>query len=332
MALVFTPTQLANRAALYQQLSSLNEAGIPLIQALELQLRKSPARSFRAPLQQIVERLNGGSTFAEAVQSTGNWIPAFDVALIQAGEKSGRLPNVFRQLAQHYEERAALARMVLAAVAYPAFLFHFAIFILPFPTFYISGKWAPYLGQTLGMLLPIYAVIAFVIYAAQGQHGEQWRATIEKITACIPVLGSARKALALSRLSMALEALITAGVPIIEAWEMAAAASGSPALRRAVLGWRAEVDGGTTPAEALSKRDFFPELFTNLYYSGEVSGQLDDTLKRLHANYHDEGKRKLKMFAVGSAFIFYLAVVGFIAYNILSYYMKSFQEYNDVMK
>ena len=102
------------------------------------------------------------------------------------------------------------------------------------------------------MLVPLYALVALLIYAAQSHHGETWRGWVESILRPIPVLGTARHYLALSRLAGALEALLSAGVTIIEAWELAANASGSPALRRAVVGWRPLVHGGQTPAEAHS--------------------------------------------------------------------------------
>jgi type II secretory pathway component PulF len=258
-------------------------------------------------------------------------MPSFDIALLQAGEKSGRLPNVLKLLAHYYEERAQLARTALSALAYPLFLFHFAVFIGPFPTFFQTGNLWLYVGQTLGILLPIYALAAMVIYACQGQHGEAWRSGLEQVANFIPLVGKARRALALARLSAALEALINAGVPIIEAWELAASASGSPALRRAVLAWRPEVVSGTTPAEALRKRGAFPDLFTNLYYSGEVSGQLDDTLKRLHAHYQDEGARKLKAFSEWLPKLVYLGIMLFIAYRVITFYQGYFQQINDVL-
>ena len=86
-----------------------------------------------------------------------------------------------------------------------------------------------YLRQTLGLLAPIYLVTALIIYAAQSRHGETWRASMESLLATVPVLGTARHYLALSRLAAALGALLSAGVTIIEAWDLAAAASGSPA-------------------------------------------------------------------------------------------------------
>ena len=131
MSLTVTPAQLAQRAGLYHQLSQLVAAGIGLPQAIQIQQRSPPSRAFREPLSRIKERLAEGSTFTEACVSAGNWLPEFDASLIEAGEKSGRLPECFKLLAEHYTERASLLRQSISSLAYPAFLFHFAIFIGP---------------------------------------------------------------------------------------------------------------------------------------------------------------------------------------------------------
>src|SRR5882762_4685905 len=293
MPLIVTPGQFTQRAEFYHQLSQLTGAGLGLINSLEQLRRNPPAPSYRRPIQQLLEQLGHGYTFNGALQRIDQWLPAFDVALLQAGEQSGRLEACFRLLADYYTDRARLARQVIADLAYPAFLFHFAIFILPFAKFFTSGNWLTYLFQTIGVLIPIYAVIALIIYAAQSRHGEKWRGWMECIIHPIPILGTARRYLALSRLAAALEALLSAGVTVIQAWELAATASGSPALRRVVLAWRPLVDGGQTPAEALNASAKFPELFANQYATGEVSGKLDETLRRLHIYYHEQGSRKL---------------------------------------
>jgi type II secretory pathway component PulF len=118
-------------------------------------------------------------------------------------------------------------------------------------------------------------------------------------------------------------------VTIIEAWELAATASGSPALRRTVLGWRPQVDGGQTPAEAVTDSGRFPELFAAQYATGEVSGQLDDTLKRLHVYYLEEGSRKLHAVSRWTPRAIYFCVVIMIAYQIIHFYTGYFNMVRD---
>jgi type II secretory pathway component PulF len=327
MALILTPAQFSRRATFYQQLASLTAAGLGLISALQQLERTPPAHSYREPIRQILRELAGGSTLSESLrQLNSRWLPEFDIALLQAGEQSGRLDACFRLLADYYADRARIARQLIADLAYPAFLLHFAVFALPFAQFFLSGDWVAYLCQTLGLLLPIYALVALAVYAAQGRHSERWRALVERLLRPVPVLGVARRDLALGRLAAALEALLNAGVTVIEAWELAGAASGSPALRRAVLAWRPQVDGGRTPAETLGASPEFPELFANQYATGEISGQLDDTLKRLHGYYQEEGSRKLHALARWFPRGVYLIILFAIAFFIVRFWSAYFRQ------
>lgn len=330
MPLMFTPGQFRQRSEFYHQLSQLTAAGIGVPNALSQLERHPPARSYRRPIREVVSQLNDGNTLTDALQYSGPWLPAFDTALLQAGEQSGRLDACFRLLADYYQDRARIARQLINDLAYPVFLFHFAVVVFTFVRLFSFGDWNRFLiafaWQTLAVLLPLYAVAWLVIYSAQSRHGEKWRAWMEVALHWVPVLGTARQCLALARLAAALEALVSAGVTIVEAWELAAVASGSPALRRAVLAWRPRVDAGKTPAEVVSACARFPELFASQYSSGEVSGKLDETLGRLRAYYQEEGTRKLHSFAQWTPRGIYLLVMLMIAYLVVRFWVRYFQQ------
>ena len=171
-------------------------------------------------------------------------------------------------------------------------------------------------------------LVALVMYATQSKHGENWRARIESCLRPVPILGTARHYLALSRLAAALEALLSAGVNIFEAWDLAATASGSPALRRAVAEWKPRVVAGQMPSEAVRLCPLFPETFANLYSSGEISGKLDESLRHLNRLYHEDGTRKLHAFATWTPRLVYLLVVLIIAYKVVQFYLGYFNEIN----
>src|SRR6185369_5170308 len=135
----------------------------------------------------------------------------------------------------------------------------------------------------------IYGVTFALIYAVQNKHNEAWRSRVELFLNRIPVMGKARSHLAIGRFSAALEALISAGVSIIEAWQMAARASGSVALQQTVNSWMPALRAGRTPAEMLQESRKFPELFTSQSAAGEISGKLDETLERLRDYYQEDG-------------------------------------------
>ena len=136
MPLIITPRQFTQRAELFQQLAQLTSAGIPLIRALEQIKRSPPARSFHKPLQRLLDELAKGATLAESLQSL-DWLPAFDLALIGAGEQSGRLDTCFRLLADYYNDRARVIKQVISQLTYPVGLIHFAalIFLIVLPFF-----------------------------------------------------------------------------------------------------------------------------------------------------------------------------------------------------
>jgi type IV pilus assembly protein PilC len=254
----------------------------------------------------------------------------FDTALIEAGERSGRLDACFRMLADYYSERARTVKMVLSQLIYPVGLVHFAVFIfmivLPFAASQFNASLIWLFIKAALALSPLYAGTALMIYALQSKHGEDWRARIESLLRPVPILGTARHYLALSRLAAALEALINAGVNIVDAWTLAATASGSPAFRRAVATWKPQLAAGRTPAELVRACRLFPETFANLYASGEVSGKLDETLRRLYAYYQEEGTLKLQAFATWVPRLIYLIVVMFIAYNIIHFWLGYFNQ------
>ncbi len=330
MALILTPRQLSNRAEYYHQLGQLTAAGVPLINSLEMLRRKPPARAYIKPIAQVLEHLGQGETFSGALLRLGPWTPSFDIALIGAGEHSGRLDVVFKLLASYYTDRARLLRQMINDLLYPVFVFHMAIFLFPFIKLFANNiNLFGFFLRTFGVLIPLYVLIFVIVYAAQGRRGAGWRAFIERVLGPIPVLGTARQYLALARVAAALEALLNAGVTIIEAWEMAAAASGSPAMLRVVKAWKPEVTSGVTPSEAVNASSHFPELFCNLYHSGEVSGQLDESLRRLHTYYQEEGTRKLHMLAQWVPRFLYLAVALMVAFRVVNFYAGYFRQIQD---
>lgn len=332
MLAVPTPGRLAQHAEFYHQLAQLTDAGLTLRSALESQENHPPARWLREPSSRLLGGLNRGSTFAEAIGSARDWMPEFDAALLEAGEQSGRLPSSFKLLAEHYSERARLAREVLSNLAYPVFLFHFAILLGPLPELVLTWNLGAYLWTIGKVFLPIYTIIILLLVATGSRHGEVWRGIIEAIANRIPVIGSARRNLALARLSTALHALLNAGVPITRSWDLAAAASGSVALKREISTWAPEIEGGRTPAELIQESNRFPELFANMYNTGEISGTLDDSLLRLYRLHQERGVAQFRAVADWLPKLVYFVIIGFIVWRILSFYIGHFGQLGKVLE
>lgn len=325
MPLIVTPGRLGRLAEFYHQLAAMMAAGMPLVQSLDQIRNAPPAHDFRRPLERILDGLRRGLTFAESLQQLPHWLPTFDLALIAAGEQSGRLDATCRLLADYYQDRAQLARKVISDLLYPVFLVHFAVLLAPLPAFVVTGNSAGYARTTLGVLAPIYLAVFFLLLACQGQRGQFWRALIEALLNPVPILGKARRSLALARLAAGLEALLSAGIPMLNAWPMAAAASGSPALQRGVDAWHPHLITGESPADQLTRTPVFPEFFRNIYGTGEISGTIDDALKRLHAYYRDDATRKLRALSEWVPRLVYLGVVAMIAVHIIQFWTRYYE-------
>ncbi len=325
MPLIVTPNQLTQRAELYHQLGSMLSAGIHLPKAVEMAQQNLPNASSRNALFKINQQLQEGRTFTEAMSSVSGWMSQFDLALLSAGEKSGRLDAVLKSLASYYTNRAKITRDAIAQMMQSFLTLH--VFLLLFPLALLvqgvaKGNWAPFLLEKAGVFGLLYGITLAILYACQGQRGEAWRGFLEALSRPIPFLGKARQYLALARLSAALEALINAGVSIVPAWELSAAASGSVALGRSVAKWRPQVESGLPPSDLINASREFPQMFANLYQTGENTGQQDDTLRRLYAYYEEEGFRKLRSFTRLFNLLVYIIVVAVVAFSVFSFYVS----------
>jgi len=177
MALILTPGQFTQRAELYHQLAQLTSAGIGLVQALEQLQRNPPGRSFREPLRLQLEKIKQGSTFTDSLLATSGWLPEFDIALIEAGERSGRLDDCFRLLADYYHDRARITKQTISQLVYPVGLIHFAavvfLIVLPLAASQFNASLPKLFLLAALKLSPLYLVAAFFIFALQSKHNER---------------------------------------------------------------------------------------------------------------------------------------------------------------
>jgi type IV pilus assembly protein PilC len=329
-ALFTTPGQLTRRSEYYYQISQFLSAGVDLRNALQHLLKNATSRVYRDLSQHLLGNIESGCTFSESLSSAPHAPPVFDLALLQAGEQSGRLDRAFRLLADHYRKQAELLRQSIVSLAYPLFLLHFAVFIFPFPELFLTGNVAGYLGKVARVLVPLYGIALVILIATHGERGGAWRALMERVSAMVPLWGGARRAMALTRLSASLEGLLSAGVNIVEAWPLAAAASGSPQLIRVVDSWKPLLEAGKTPGELVNNARCFPDIFRGQYLAGEVSGQLDENLERLRDYYQAEATRKSEALAQWVPRLVYLVIALSIAYRIVQFWSGYFNRISEI--
>lgn len=314
--MILTPKRIEQRAEFYRQVSTMMDAGLSLIQSLQILNRPHHFRMFAQPISRLLKRLEQGATFTEAAASI-RWVSDFDLALFDVGEKSGRLDACFRLLAEFYHQRAKALRKAIGHLLYPLFVVHVAILLFPFPELFLTGNFSRYLIQIGSFFVPLYSLIFIVMYLSQGQHGTLIRSILEKVFAQVPLLGMGQKALSLSRFCLSLQSLLNAGTNMGQAWRLAANASGSPQLQREVASYEMQIEKGKTPGELLSHSRFFPEMFVSTYQNGEISGRIDTNLKRMHTHFQDEGFGKLELFAFWFPWLIYLFILMGVAFHIL---------------
>ncbi|HEY3762414.1 MAG TPA: type II secretion system F family protein [Verrucomicrobiae bacterium] len=329
--MILTPGQLNRRAELYYQLGTMISSGVPLIQTLETATMNRSAGSMRKYMPMVLEHMREGCTLNDSLRKVPAWLPEFDMALIMAGEQSGRLDNSFKQLADFYSVRAKIIRDSIGRSLVTIATLH--VFLLVFPIGLLqrlalgimdqkySECW-PFIFEKIIVFGAIYTLIFIFIFSFQGNRGGTWRTILDSLLHIVPLLGNARRNLALSRLAAGLEALINAGVPIHKSWEYAAAASGSPRLVESVSHWGNELDRGATPADLVNRTPYFPQVFANMYTTGEMSGKLDETLLRLQAYHQEEGNRKMDTFTRVLTGILYGMVALLVAYNVIRFWVN----------
>lgn len=326
MPFIVTPREFNRRADFYHQLQQFTAAGLGIVRSLDQLKRNAPSGAYRKATEQLARHVERGQKLGESMRLIPDWLPDFDITLIEAGEQSGRLDRVFRMLGDYYTDRAKVAKKVIGGLLYPAFLLHVLAAVSALVLFF----WYPRLCVLpIVALFFLYVATFFLVYLTQNKHGEAWRSKVEFVLGAIPVMGKARRHLAVARFAAALEALISAGVSIIEAWQMAAVASGSVSLKRTVESWIPAMRAGRTPAEMLQETGKFPHVFTGQYAAGEVSGQLDETLERLRDYYQEDGGNKVQLLAQWIPIGIYLMILigggAFVIWFWTTYYNKLWQ-------
>lgn len=338
--MIFLPGQLKQRAELYYQLGSMISAGVPLIQALEMAQKNRAIGGMRKIIPMLVAHMNSGLTFSDSMVRIHGWMPEFDVALLSVGEQSGRLDNSFKLLAGYYTTRAKIIRDTIGRSMVTIATLHVFLFVFPLGLLINMAKGImdndysqclPFIVEKVAVFGVLYGLAIFLVYTFQGNRGGSWRAAIESVMEMVPILRVARKNLVLSRLAGALEALINAGVPMIKSWEYAAAASGSPRLVNNISQWPPALERGATPADLVNRDPFFPQVFANLYATGEHSGKLDETLLRLQSFHQEEGFRTLDNFTRVLTATVYGGIVILVAYNVIEFWVHYYGNLTNII-
>ncbi|KWT92828.1 type II secretion system F family protein [Candidatus Magnetominusculus xianensis] len=290
-----------------RQFSTMIDAGLPLVQALDILSVQTESPAFRAIIANMKEDVESGTTFADAVKKHPKVFDELYANMVQAGELGGILDSVLQNLADYIEKALRLKKKVKGAMTYPVVIISIAvvcigvIMVFVVPTF---AKMFASLGGTLpaptriiiamsnfiagwGGVIIVVVIVALTFIYKQIRSTDKGKYATDQIFLKLPVFGVLIQKVAVAKFTRTLGTLIRSGVPILEALENTAKTSGNKVVERTINIVRSSVTEGQTIVEPLSKSKVFPPMVTSMVSIGESTGALDSMLSKI-ADFYDE--------------------------------------------
>jgi type IV pilus assembly protein PilC len=290
-----------------RQLATMIDAGLPLVQSLEVLSSQQEDKVFKKIIREIKEDVEGGSTFAGALKKHPAAFNELFTNLVVAGEEGGILDTILTRLASYIEKAEALKKKVKSALIYPATIVTVAvavvmilmIFVIPvFETMFSSaGQSLPLptlIVLAISKLIKKYIIIfipalilLFFLFKKyyQTQNG---RAVVDRLLLKLPVFGPLFRKIAVARFSRTLGTLVSSGVPILDGLSIVSRTSGNRAIETAIMNARASIREGETIAEPLNRSALFPPMVIQMISVGESTGALDSMLSKIAEFYEEE--------------------------------------------
>ncbi|HEY6827117.1 MAG TPA: type II secretion system F family protein [Gemmatimonadaceae bacterium] len=289
-----------------RQFSTMINAGLPLVQALDILANQSENPALKEVTRQVMFDVESGNTVADALRKHPKAFSDLYVNMVAAGEAGGILDTILMRLAVFMEKNDALVRKVKGAMIYPGVIISVAaiaitvllVFVIPtFENMFNSaGIELPLptrivIGLSRGLKSYWYMIIAAAIglfvsikryYATPGG-----KLNIDRTMLKMPVLGDVLRKSAVSRFTRTLGTLISSGVSILDGLEITAKTSGNRVIQDAIMESRASIAGGETIAAPLKKSAVFPPMVISMIAVGEQTGGLDEMLTKI-ADFYDE--------------------------------------------
>ncbi|MEE8595059.1 MAG: type II secretion system F family protein [Gemmatimonadota bacterium] len=289
-----------------RQFATMINAGLPLVQALQILAKQTQNPSIRETVEKVVFEVESGRTLADALKDHPKLFSQLYVNMVAAGEAGGILDTILLRLATFLEKSEALARKVKGAMIYPAVVLTVAmgaivillLFVIPtFQTMFASFNQELPLPTRivigLSNFLQGYWLWLLIGGTGAGFLFRRWIATssgrliFDRLMLHAPLLGSLVRKSAVARFTRTLGTLLSSGVSILEGLEITARTAGNRVIHDAVMGSRASIAGGESIAEPLRRSGAFPPMVTQMINVGEETGDLDGMLNKI-ADFYDE--------------------------------------------
>jgi type IV pilus assembly protein PilC len=289
-----------------RQLATMIDAGLPLVQCLDILSRQSLNKQFATTIGKIKTDVESGDTFADALRKHPKVFTDFFTNMVEAGEAGGILDTILARLAVYMEKARALKGRVKSAMVYPAAIVSIAILVIVFLMIFVIPVFAE-MFESFGGTLPaptrlimslsdftrryiFYAVpvvVAGIYLFKRFYRLERGKRLVDSLMLKAPVVGPLIQKVAVAKFTRTLGTLVSSGVPIIDGLQITARTAGNKVVEDAVLAIIGSIKEGQTIAEPLSKQNIFPPMVVQMIEVGENSGALDMMLNKI-ADFYDE--------------------------------------------
>ncbi len=294
-------------AIFFRQFSVMIDAGLPLVQCLEILAANQENQAFLKVLTGVRTTVEGGATLANAMRQYPLAFDDLTTNMIEAGETGGILDIILQRLATYVEKAVRLRAAVKSALIYPVAVVSMALLIvgallkwvvpifsnlfaglgvnLPLPTRIVMGLSS--FVQTFWWMFFV-GVAALFFGIRQIRKHPRGKYYFDKMLLNVPIVGSLLRKIAVGRFTRTLGTLITSGVPILEGLSITAKTSGNAVLEEALMKVRKAIEEGRTIVDPLRECGVFPNMVTQMIGVGEATGAMDNMLQKIADFYEEE--------------------------------------------
>ncbi|WP_232576120.1 type II secretion system F family protein [Photobacterium carnosum] len=291
-----------------RQLATMVESGVPVVQALTLMANSHHKAEMRATLIQVTNQVEAGSSLAKAMRSSSPLFDKFYCDLVDTGEQTGHLGQVFSRIAIYREKAEAMRKKIIKAMIYPSMVSITAIlitvlmlvFVIPQFAAIFSGFGAelPWFTRQVmkasdflinyGFYLGLGLLFTIIGYRYSYRHYYRFHYRMDKLSLKLPIVGEVLLKATISRFSRTLATTFNAGIPLLTGIQSAGKISNNLYIEQAIDEVYNSTAAGMPLYLALRQADVFPELMLQMVMIGEESGALDDMLNKMAQLYEDD--------------------------------------------
>src|SRR5512139_958804 len=328
-----------------RQFATMIDAGLPLVQALEILTSQVENKFLGKTLGMIKSDVESGSTYADALRKHPKAFTELYANMVAAGESGGILDTILNRLAAYIEKSMKLKKKVKGAMVYPIVVSTIAvgviaiIMIFVVPTF---AKMFSSMGGTLplptliiikmsnfmagiGGLMVFLTIVALIIAFGQIRKTEKGKVATDKIFLRLPIFGILLRKVAVAKFTRTLSTLMSSGVPILDGLEITAKTAGNKVIEYAVMDVRTSVSEGKTLAEPLLKSKVFPPMVTHMIAVGESTGALEKMLSKIADFYDDEVDNAVSTLTAMMEHMLIVFLGGSVGFIVVAMYLPIFK-------